>query len=126
MAKIDITPIPYKGGAPALADLIGGHIPATFNNIPESIAQVMAGTVRPLGVTTALRSPVLLPDVPVLRNPEFSDLIPGCGGVGSAPAGCRASSRRSSRGIASTRLSSRRPVTVRLVGARRPDRRLAR
>ena len=67
MAKIDITPIPYKGGAPALADLIGGHIPATFNNIPESIAQIMAGTVRPLGVTTALRSPVL-PDVPTIAE----------------------------------------------------------
>jgi tripartite-type tricarboxylate transporter receptor subunit TctC len=67
MAKIDITPIPYKGGAPALADLIGGHIPMTFNNIPESIAQVMAGTVRPLGVTTAMRSPVL-PDVPTVAE----------------------------------------------------------
>jgi len=67
MAKIDITPVPYKGGAPALTDLIGGHIPMTFNNIPESIAQVMAGTVRPLGVTTAIRSPVL-PDVPTIAE----------------------------------------------------------
>ncbi len=67
MAKIDITPIPYKGGAPALADLIGGHIPMTFNNIPESIAQVTAGTLRPLGVTTAVRSPVL-PDVPTIAE----------------------------------------------------------
>jgi tripartite-type tricarboxylate transporter receptor subunit TctC len=67
MAKIDITPIPYKGGAPALTDLIGGHIPMTFNNIPESIAQVTAGTVRPLGVTTAIRSPVL-PDVPTIAE----------------------------------------------------------
>jgi len=67
MAKIDITPIPYKGGAPALTDLIGGHIPMTFNNIPESIAQVTAGTVRPLGVTTAIRSPVL-PNVPTIAE----------------------------------------------------------
>jgi tripartite-type tricarboxylate transporter receptor subunit TctC len=67
MAKIDITPIPYKGGAPALTDLIGGHIPMTFNNIPESIAQITAGTVRPLGVTTAIRSPVL-PDVPTIAE----------------------------------------------------------
>ncbi len=67
MAKIDITPIPYKGGAPALTDLIGGHIPMTFNNIPESIAQIMAGTVRPLGVTTATRSPVL-PEVPTIAE----------------------------------------------------------
>jgi tripartite-type tricarboxylate transporter receptor subunit TctC len=67
MAKIDITPIPYKGGAPALTDLIGGHIPMTFNNIPESIAQIMAGTVRPLGLTTAVRSPAL-PDVPTIAE----------------------------------------------------------
>jgi tripartite-type tricarboxylate transporter receptor subunit TctC len=66
-AKIDITPVPYKGGAPALTDLIGGHIPMTFNNIPESIAQIMAGTVRPLGVTTTLRSPVL-PNVPTIAE----------------------------------------------------------
>ena len=67
MAKIDITPIPYKGGAPALTDLIGGHIPMTFNNIPESIAQITAGTIRPLGVTTATRSPVL-PNVPTIAE----------------------------------------------------------
>ena len=67
MARIDITPIPYKGGAPALTDLIGGHIPMTFNNIPESIAQITAGTVRPLGVTTAKRSPVL-PNVPTIAE----------------------------------------------------------
>jgi tripartite-type tricarboxylate transporter receptor subunit TctC len=67
MAKIDITPVPYKGGAPALTDLIGGHIPMTFNNIPESIAQINAGTVRPLGMTTAVRSPVL-PDVPTIAE----------------------------------------------------------
>jgi tripartite-type tricarboxylate transporter receptor subunit TctC len=67
LAKIDITPVPYKGGAPALTDLIGGHIPMTFNNIPESIAQVTAGTVRPLGVTTAIRSPVL-PNVPTIAE----------------------------------------------------------
>jgi tripartite-type tricarboxylate transporter receptor subunit TctC len=67
MAKIDIVAVPYKGGAPALTDLIGGHIPMTFNNIPESIAQVAAGAVRPLGVTTAARSPVL-PNVPTIAE----------------------------------------------------------
>ena len=65
MTKTEITAVPYKGGAPALTDLIGGHVPMTFNNIPESIGQVRAGTVRPLGVTTAERSP-LLPDVPTI------------------------------------------------------------
>ena len=37
MAKVEITPVPYKGGAPVLIDLIGGQIPLTFNNIPESL-----------------------------------------------------------------------------------------
>src|SRR4051812_13851624 len=65
LTKIDIAAVPYKGGAPSLGDLMGGHIPMTFNNIPESIAQIRAGTVRPLGVTTAKRSDVL-PDVPAI------------------------------------------------------------
>jgi len=63
LSKVEIAVVPYKGGAPSLADLMGGHIPMTFNNIPESIAQIRAGTVRPLAVTTAARSAVL-PDVP--------------------------------------------------------------
>ena len=67
MAKVDITPVPYKGGAPVINDLLGGHIPLSFNNIPESIGQVRAGTLRPLGVTTAARSPVL-PDVPAIAD----------------------------------------------------------
>ena len=67
MAKVEITPVPYKGGAPALIDLIGGQVPMTFNNIPESLGQVQAGAVRPLGVTTAARSPVL-PNVPTIAE----------------------------------------------------------
>jgi tripartite-type tricarboxylate transporter receptor subunit TctC len=67
MAKIEITSVPYKGGAPVLADLIGGHIPLAFNNIPESLGQIQAGAVRPLGVTTAARSPVL-PDIPTIAE----------------------------------------------------------
>jgi tripartite-type tricarboxylate transporter receptor subunit TctC len=67
MAKIEITSVPYKGGAPALADLIGGYVPLTFNNIPESLGQIQAGAVRSLGVTTAVRSPAL-PDVPTIAE----------------------------------------------------------
>ena len=67
LTKVDIAAVPYKGGASSLGDLMGGHIPMTFNNIPESIAQIRAGTVRPLGVTTATRSAVL-PDVPTIAE----------------------------------------------------------
>ena len=67
MTKIQITSVAYKGGAPVLTDLIGGQIPLSFNNIPESLGQVQAGAVRPLGVTTAERSPIL-PNVPTIAE----------------------------------------------------------
>ena len=71
-AKIDMTAIPYKGGAPALNDLMGGHIPVSLNNVPEAIGQIKAGTVRAIAVTTAARSP-MLPEVPTIA--EFG--LPG-------------------------------------------------
>lgn len=67
MAHINIVPVPYKGGAPVLADLIAGQIPMSFNNIPESIGQIRAGTVRAVAVTTTRRSPVL-PNIPTVAE----------------------------------------------------------
>jgi len=63
LAKVDLGAIPYKGGAPAINDLLGGQIQLSFNNGPESVGQLQAGTVRALAVTTAKRAP-FLPDVP--------------------------------------------------------------
>jgi tripartite-type tricarboxylate transporter receptor subunit TctC len=71
LAKIDLNAIPYKGGAPAINDLLGGQIPMSFNNGPESVGQLQAGTVRALAVTTATRAP-FLPDVP-----SMSESVPG-------------------------------------------------
>ncbi len=71
LAKIDLNGIPYKGGAPAINDLLGGQIPMSFNNGPESVGQLAAGTVRALAVTTATRAP-FLPDVP-----SMSEAVPG-------------------------------------------------
>jgi tripartite-type tricarboxylate transporter receptor subunit TctC len=67
LAKVDIVAIPYKGGGPAMNDLLGGQIPMSFNNGPESVGQISAGTVRALGVTTAQRAP-FLPDVPTMAE----------------------------------------------------------
>jgi tripartite-type tricarboxylate transporter receptor subunit TctC len=67
LAKVDIVAIPYKGGGPAMNDLLGGQIPMSFNNGPESVGQISAGTVRALGVTTAKRAP-FLPDVPTIAE----------------------------------------------------------
>jgi tripartite-type tricarboxylate transporter receptor subunit TctC len=73
LAGIDLNAIPYKGGAPAINDLLGGQIPMSFNNGPESVGQLQAGTVRALAVTTASRAP-FLPDIP-----SMSEAVPGYG-----------------------------------------------
>ncbi len=53
LAKVDLNAVPYKGGAPAINDLLGGQIAMSFNNGPESLPQLEAGTLRALAVTTA-------------------------------------------------------------------------
>ncbi len=71
LARIDMEALPYKGGAPAINDLLGGQIPMSFNNGPESVGQIAAGTVRALAVTTAARAP-FLPGVP-----SMGEAVPG-------------------------------------------------
>jgi tripartite-type tricarboxylate transporter receptor subunit TctC len=71
LAKIDMAAISYKGGAPAINDLLGGQIPMSFNNAPEALGQLQAGTLRALAVTTASRTP-FLPNVPAI-----SETVPG-------------------------------------------------
>ena len=71
LARIDIEAISYKGGAPAINDLLGGQIPMSFNNTPEASGQLEAGTLRALAVTTASRTP-FLPDVPAI-----AETVPG-------------------------------------------------
>jgi tripartite-type tricarboxylate transporter receptor subunit TctC len=65
MAGVDILHVPYKGGAPAIADVIGGQVNIMFLNMPTGIGQVRAGKVRILGVTSAKRV-AQLPDVPTI------------------------------------------------------------
>jgi len=64
------THVPYKGGAPAMADLLGGQVDATFMNINTGYTQMKAGKLRPLAITSARRSP-LLPDVPTMEELGF-------------------------------------------------------
>lgn len=67
MAGVSITHVPYRGGAPAINDLIAGHIPMMFDVLTGAASHVRAGTVRALAVTTATRSPSF-PDVPTLAE----------------------------------------------------------
>jgi len=67
VADIDITHIPYKGSAPALTDLIGGHVSIYFSSLPPAIGLVKDGKVRAIAVTDSKRSP-LFPDVPTVAE----------------------------------------------------------
>ena len=80
------THIPYKGGAPAVNDLIGGHVPIMISGFPEVMPFLRAGTIRPIAVTTAKRSP-FLPDVPTLMEAGLATSeIAGWNGI-HVPAG---------------------------------------
>jgi tripartite-type tricarboxylate transporter receptor subunit TctC len=66
-AGIKLVHIPYKGTGPALTDLLGGHIPMAFAPIPASHANVSAGKLRALAVTSTTRSS-LMPEVPTISE----------------------------------------------------------
>jgi tripartite-type tricarboxylate transporter receptor subunit TctC len=69
-AGIAMTPLHYRGGAPALQDLVGGHVPASINPISETLTQAQSGNIRTLAVTGAQRS-AFIPDVPTMREQGF-------------------------------------------------------
>jgi tripartite-type tricarboxylate transporter receptor subunit TctC len=67
MAGVDMTHVPYKGAAPAMNDLIGGQIQLMFDNLASSLAQVRAGRIKALAVTTSKRS-ALAPELPTIAE----------------------------------------------------------
>jgi tripartite-type tricarboxylate transporter receptor subunit TctC len=71
LTGINMVHVPYRGGAPALTDLIAGQVHVMFDNIPTSAEHIKAGRLRGLAVTSASRSQVL-PDLPTV-----SDFLPG-------------------------------------------------
>jgi tripartite-type tricarboxylate transporter receptor subunit TctC len=71
MAGISMVHVPYRGGAPALADMLGGQVQVMVSNIPQTIGYIKAGKLRPLAVTTAERLDVL-PGIPTV-----GEFVPG-------------------------------------------------
>lgn len=67
MAKIDIVHIAYKGGGPAMTDLIAGQVQLQFSSIPTVLAHVKAGRIKMLAIGSGKRSPAL-PDVPTIAE----------------------------------------------------------
>jgi tripartite-type tricarboxylate transporter receptor subunit TctC len=71
MTGVNMLHVPYRGGAPALADLLGGQVQVYFAGMPESIEYIRAGKLRALAVATAARLDAL-PDIPTM-----ADFVPG-------------------------------------------------
>jgi tripartite-type tricarboxylate transporter receptor subunit TctC len=74
MNKVEMTHIPYRGGAPSMIDLIGGRLDVIFSNFPESIAHVNAGKLRALALCSAQRHPQL-PQVPTTAEAGMPRLL---------------------------------------------------
>jgi len=81
MTGVDLVHVPYRGGAPATTDLVGGHLHVIFAPLSESIEHVKAGKLRALAVTTTSRLAVL-PDVPTV-----AEFVPGYEASGFAGIG---------------------------------------
>ncbi len=73
-AGIDLLHIPYKGGPPAMNDVLGGQVPMMFNNLPAILPMVKSGKLRALAVATPQRSR-LLPDVPTMEEAGFKGYV---------------------------------------------------
>lgn len=79
-AKVAITPVHYRGGAPALQDLIGGHVPASVNPVSEVFSFSKSGQVRTLAVTGSRRSP-FLPEIPTMREAGYEVVVDSWTGI---------------------------------------------
>ena len=66
--------VPYKGGAPAITDLIGGTVDAQFANVNAVIQYINAGKLRPLAMTGSKRSPVI-PNTPTMKEAGINDMV---------------------------------------------------
>ncbi|MDQ2138170.1 tripartite tricarboxylate transporter substrate binding protein [Alcaligenaceae bacterium C4P045] len=71
-AGIKINHIPYKGSAPAVADVLGGQVALLSTSVPSALAQIQAGKLRAIAVTSAKRS-ATLPDVPTIAESGYKD-----------------------------------------------------
>jgi tripartite-type tricarboxylate transporter receptor subunit TctC len=86
MTGIEMTHVPYKGSAPALTDVIAGHVPLLFSDTVPSLPQIREGKVRALGVSTAIRLPSA-PDIPPIAETGVPGFDAAGWGMFAVPAG---------------------------------------
>lgn len=72
--KLDLTHVPYKGSAPAISDLLGGHVPIMFDSMIAIMPHIRSGKVKVIAVSSDKRSP-LLPDVPTFAESGYPNLV---------------------------------------------------
>ena len=74
MAGVNIVHVPYKGGGPAMQDVVAGHVKIMFSSLIQTTPLIKSGQLRPLGTGGAKRSPVL-PDVPTIAEAGVPDYV---------------------------------------------------
>jgi tripartite-type tricarboxylate transporter receptor subunit TctC len=79
-SKVTLNPVHYRGGAPALQDVVGGHIPMSVNPLSEALPLHQSGTIRALAVTGAKRSQ-FMPDVPTAKEAGYNVVVESWLGV---------------------------------------------
>jgi len=70
LESLNITHVPYKGGNPAVVEVLGGHVPFLFSSLGAAATQIEAGALKPLAVTSLTRS-IMLPNVPTLDESGY-------------------------------------------------------
>lgn len=117
MTDIKLTHIPYKGAAPTLTDLIGGHIQASFNSVVPTLPHVKGGRLRALGATGASRIS-LLPEVPTIAEAGVPGYEASTWSAIAAPAGTpRAHVQRLNAELAAILKSPQMQEAARLAGS---------
>jgi tripartite-type tricarboxylate transporter receptor subunit TctC len=106
MGKVNLVHVPYRGGGPALTDVMGGQVPLFFANLASSLPHIQSGKLRAIAVTSRARSPAL-PNVPTidesgLKGYEVYEWNPVL-----APAGISADTRRQLAAAVNRAMSSK-------------------
>jgi len=121
MAGVEMVHVPYHGGAPMVTDLIGGRVQAGIDALPNSLAHIRSGALRPLALTGPARS-AAVPDVPTVGETLTGYEVSGWTGI-AVPAGTPAPviatlNREINAGLADARIAARlaevggRPILV--------------
>ena len=96
--------VPYKGGAPAIVDLLGGHVDSSFQNLNAILSHVQSGKLKALGITSDKRS-ALLPQVPTMTEAGIKDVEVYSWQAAAAPKGLPSDAKNALHGALASALN---------------------